>query len=464
MMTTLLVLCALGAPEAAPAVFHAANAELRAYLLEAGEHNPALQRRHAQWAAALERIPQAKSLDDPMFSYGQFLQSDVNRLKWSLAQKFPWFGTLRTRGDKAAAQAEAALARLYSMRNRVFADVKQAYFEYAFLGESVRVTAAQIEILGYTEETVRSKYSLGLAKENELLRVQIAQVTVQDRLDGLKQIRPALSARLGEALGRARPEVLPWPQAAPLPLPAPATGDILARIEQANPDLAALDHLLASRAEQVTLARKMGFPSFTVGIDYTSVSRPRKIRPDRPYPSSLQGARRLLTGTSMGPAGALFDLYSVANSDEPMAYRSGGRDNIMLSFKVNVPIWRKRVKAGVEEAKHLEKATEREKQRTLLGLESAAQMTVFGLGDARRRYDLYEESLLPKAQQTYLSLQSAYATGDASADFLDLLDSVRLLLDFELEQIRAGRDLQLAAAELEFLMGGPWITAPAEVD
>lgn len=455
MLTALWILCALAVPEVEVSPFSATNDELRAYLVEAGESHPGLEARHQEWLAALERIPQVKSLDDPMFTYGQFLQSDVNRVKFSLAQKFPWFGTLRTRGDKAAAEAEAALERFYSMRNRIFADVKRAYFNYSFLGESIRVTDAQTQILGYMEGIVRSKYSLGVASEADLLRIQIEQTEVQDRYDGLMQVRPALSAKLAEVLGRVPAENLPWPQKVALPPPPPPSPEVFSLIHTANPDLKALQNQIEAREHQAGLARKKGFPDFTIGMDYSSVSKPRKIRPDRPFPGSLHAARRLATGTSMGTAGLFTDLYSVANADEPMSYRSGGEDNIMVSLRMNLPIWRKRIKAGIQEAKLLERSVQHKKRAKELSLDSSAKMAIFEMEDGLRRFNLYEDSLVPQAKRSFESLQSAYASGGTSADFLDVLDSVRLLLDFELNQVRAARDLHIAAADLEFLTGGP---------
>lgn len=457
-MIALWIMCSFAIPDVEPPAFFAANEELRAYLLEAGENHPGLRARHQEWLAAVQKIPQVTSLDDPMFTYGQFLQSDMSRFKLRLAQKFPWFGTLRTRGEKATAEADAALTRFYAERNRVFADVKQAYFDYAFLGESIEVTQAQTEILNFMEEIVRSKYAVGMASQDDLLRVQIEQTKLRDRYAGFVQMRPALAARLNEALGRQVSDEAPWPQAAAFPPAPPAAETILTLIHMNNPELKSLDHLIESRRDQIALAKKKGNPDFTVGLEYLSISRPRKIRPDRPFPASLQGARRLLTGTSMGPAGTLFDLYAVANYDEPMSYRSGGDDNIMISLTMNVPIWRKRIKAGIAQAKHLEKATEHDKRRRTLGLDAAARMALFGMDDGLRRYDLFEDSLIPQARQTYESLRSDYASGARNASFLDLLDSVQTLLAFELEQVRAARDLQIAAADLEFLMGGPWIS------
>jgi len=459
-MATLLIICLLSSQDMGPLTACAPNEELQAYLMEAAENNPTLAARYAEWQAALERIPQAKSLDDPVFTYGQFLQSDVGRVKFMLAQKFPWFGTLRARGDKAAAEADAALHRFYAERNRVLAEVKRAYFEYAFLAENLRITESQVELLGYMEEIVQVKYSVGTASEEDVLRVQIEKVKIEDRRDRLLEYRSALSARLSSALGKDVLEPLPWPQESQAPPPPPDLEQVRARIRELNPELAALDAMRERNETQVELARKKGRPDITVGIEYASVSMPRQIRPDRPYPASLAGANRLLRGMSTNAAGALIDLYAVAASDEPMSYRSGGDDNVMLSFTVNVPIWRKRVKAGVQEAANKVTAVNYEKRHAALALDAAAQNALFAFEDASRRARLYADSLVPKAEQVFESIQSAYSA-DLGATFLDLLDAERDLLEFQLEERRAARDRQLAAAELERIIGGPWTPAEA---
>ncbi|MDX9974141.1 MAG: hypothetical protein RBU21_14240, partial [FCB group bacterium] len=61
-----------------------------------------------------------------------------------------------------------------------------------------------------------------------------------------------------------------------------------------------------------------------------------------------------------------------------------------------------------------------------------------------------------RARQAYESLQSKYSAGDKSAAFLDVLGGVQVLLNYELEQLRARRDLMAGAARLERIMGGPW--------
>lgn len=458
-MITLWILAGADA-EVEPPAYFAGNEELHAYLLEAAEAHPGLRARYEEWLAALQRIPQVTALDDPMFTYGQFLQSEMNRFRVMFSQMFPWFGTLRARGERAAAEADAALERFYAERNRVFADVKRAYFEYAFLGEGIRVTEAQAQVLIYMEDIVRSKLALGLARQDELLRVAIEQEQLQDQYRGLLQFKPALMAQLNQALGREVLEERPWPQKAEFPPPLPPAPIVLARIRVANPELRAFDDLIQSREKEVVLAKKMGYPDFTVGIEYMSVSKPRQMRPDRISPMTLMGAMGLSEGlsgaTPVHPLGLATNLYAIGTTREPMAFSDGGEDEIVLSLSVNLPIWRKRIRGGIQEARLMASATGHEKRLKTLSLDSAAQMAIFQVQDGERRYRLYEDTLLPEALQTYDSVQTAYSTGLSDASFLDVMESIRRLLEFELEQARAARDWQTGAAELEFLMAGPW--------
>ena len=71
--------------------------------------------------------------------------------------------------------------------------------------------------------------------------------------------------------------------------------------------------------------------------------------------------------------------------------------------------------------------------------------------DAGRRIALYRDTLIPRADEAlHLSL-SSYRSGDAS--LLDLIDSERALLDFELSYWRACRDFLQGEAHLRSLTG-----------
>jgi outer membrane protein, heavy metal efflux system len=457
LITALIILGAL--EEVAPPKVYAGNDELHAYLMEAAEERRELYAQYEVWKAALERHPQVTSLEDPMFTYGQFLQSENNRFRLALTQRFPWFGTLKTRGDQALAAADVELAQLYAARNRIFLEVKQAYYDYAYLHDQVAVMQSQLELYAFTEETVRNQFALGVAREDELRDAQIRYAQQENRLAELEDLRPALSAQLAAAVGRSNAELLPWPQeTAPPPEPPPAPV-IVARLRVENPALAVYDHRVRSSRYDAELAKKAGYPMITVGLDYTSISKPRQMRPDRPYPASLNTGLRVLRGAAMGPPTdlrqAAIDVYTLSTSNEPMAYSDGGDDNIALTLGFTVPIYRKKVRAGIAEAKHMEQAAAYEQEQLAQTIEAEVRMAVFEYKDAARRLGLYTGTLNPQAAFAYDSLQNAYAAGLLTA-VTDVLDAVDTQLEFGLDEQRAERDLRIAAAKIEFFMGQPW--------
>lgn len=463
LLAPLLIVAVSAGDEVASPCFYAGNDELRSYIVEAIENNPELAARHAEWQAALERVPQVTALDNPMFGYRQFVQSDAYRFGLEIEQAFPWFGTLRARGDKAMLEADAALSQFYAARNQVIAEVKRAYFEYAFLAESINVVQSQTAILENVESIIHSRYTLGFGIQADLLRVQSEKDMLTDQLAGLEQSRPALGARLHQALGRELAEEPPFPQSAEFPPTPPPAPIVLAQIRVANPDLAAAQHMIESWDKEVTLARKMGYPEFILGLELMSM-KDMNMNSDRMNRvMGVDAARMLIKDTpTMGLAPTLGNVgYDVAK-DLYLRDSGDANDDISVSVKVSVPIWRKKVKAGIQEAKLMQNAAEHDKKRMTLALDSAARMALYNIQDAQRRLDFYKDVLIPNQRETLKSLQSSYTTGvemmeaAEGGQFIDIQRTVRELLESQLEMARAARDLQIAGAELEMLMGTPW--------
>ena len=105
------------------------------YLAYAALNNPGLEAAFNRWKAALEKVPQVRSLPDPKFTYSYFIKevetrAGPQRHKFSLAQMFPWFGKLDLQGDVALEAANAERQRYEAFKLKLFFKVKDAYCEY----------------------------------------------------------------------------------------------------------------------------------------------------------------------------------------------------------------------------------------------------------------------------------------------------------------------------------------------
>jgi outer membrane protein TolC len=85
-------------------------------------------------------------------------------------------------------------------------------------------------------------------------------------------------------------------------------------------------------------------------------------------------------------------------------------------------------------------------------------MVVFEVKDAHARIgsykklvSLYETSFMPQAEQTLKASLTGYEANQI--DFLNLLDSQRMLLEIKLDYQRMVADLEVAKAELEKAVG-----------
>ncbi len=397
---------------------------LQDYLLYASLNSPALRAAHDRWLAAMEMIPQARSLSDPRFSYTYYIQEVETRVgpqrqSFSLSQMFPWFGKLKLRGDAAAKAAEAAWLDLQNQRLQLLYKVSLLYQDYCYLKQAREVTQENFELLKSLEAVARERYRTGQAL-TALMQAQVELGKLEDRLRSLDGLRPALSAKLNAALNRESAEVLPWPTAPAPDLPVLDPQTVRADVRGGNPELARLGTLAEKEEIAAELARRDGYPDLTVGVTMIDTG----------------GAR-------------------MPNTD------GSGKDPVMATVAINLPIWRGKYQAAQREALFRESALREQREEKGNDLQADAALALYYYEDAARRVKLYRDTLLPKAKQSFEVAQQAFQTG--KADFLSVIDAQRILLEFRLEVAKATADQGKRFAELQMLTGaGALHTAPQE--
>ncbi len=385
------------------------------YLAYAAVNNPGLQASFERWKAALERIPQERAWADPQFSYkyyvvAQAMRDGDMRNMFQVSQTIPWFGRLELRGDMAAQEARAQHQRLEMERLKLFARVKQAYYEYAYLQEAIAVTAANVQQFRAVEDAARARYSTSTAGQNDLIRAQVELAKMQNELRSMEDMRQPVAAKLNAALGRAIGDELP----ATISItdqPGEVSEKELRRwLEESNPDLKAMDFDIAREKKSIELAGKDYFPDLMVAFEY--------------------------------------DQMTSASSVD----MSGGmKDPIGLMLTVNVPIWWEKYSAGVREARARYQAAQRDKSDKTNSLQADLKMATYNFRNAGRKIELYRDTLVPKARQSLKSSLASYQTGGAI--LMDLIDAQRVLLDFELSYQRALADRMSSLAEMEMVVG-----------
>jgi len=384
------------------------------YLRYALLHNPGLEAAFKRWKAALERVPQVRSLPDPKLSYAYYIERVETRVgpqrhRVGLAQVFPWFGKLRLRGDVALAEAEAAYRRFESERLKLFFEVKDAYYELAYLARAVAITQENMDLAKYLEGVALSRYRVGAAQHADVIRAQVELGKLEDKLRTLRDLKEPIVAKLNAALNRPPATAVPWPRDIHTEHVEANDELILAWMRETNPELKGLEADIAKQRAAVDLAKKNYYPDITLGVDYIDT-----------------GSARIHTSDS-------------------------GKDPVLAKVSINLPIWYAKYRASEREAKARLRAARRSVQNRGNALSAQVKLTLFKFRDAERKIDLYRDTLVPKARQSLRATETAYKGG--KMNFLDLVDAQRVLLVFQLAYERALADRAQRLAELEMLVG-----------
>jgi len=409
----------LGSLGTAPlAQAQAAPTTLSDYLTRGQEANPDLHAFAARYEAARARIAQASALPDPMLQVSHFVESVQTRTGpqlniFMLNQRLPWFGQLDGRAQAAEAEAEAIHFAFQARQLMLARALGVGYFDYAFTGKAIALTAQSLALLEglapQVEERVRTGGDL-----NALLRLQVEIGKLRDRVASLEQQRPRQSAQLVALLALPADTVLPWPVWEPAPPgDTPNSASLLAAVELGNPELQTLARKIDSSRVRVELARLEARPNFTVGLNYIQVGKP------------------------------------VVNPMTPDA----GKDPWALTVAVNLPIWKQRNTALRREASAQQRAAESELTNRLHQLRADTLSALSSLRDAQRRLRLYQDELLPLAQQAVEITRSSYQ--NSRATLLEVIDSERSLLDLELQLWRAHADSAQQRLVLQTLTNRP---------
>ncbi len=408
------------APPEAPLDFHAAEPDLRGYVTEALERTPAVLESRARYRAARERVPQVTALPDPVLSFTQALRSLETRVgpqtnAVTLSQDFPWIGTLDLRGRVALQQAAAQYHRHQAQRRDIVAQVKQAFYELAYVDAALGLAHEERLLLEHYETLASTRYATGQGLQQAVIKLQAEITRIINRRHQLDRQRLTQAAHLNAL--RDRPAQDPVPTSRPLerPLVAVDRAELYELGHRHRQELQAAAALVRGSERSIELARKRGRPSFTASVGVLNVGR-------RDDPA----------GIALPPP-------------------DNGRNAVTVSLGVSLPLWRGKYRAGVEQAAAELLAHRHQRAAARNAMERGVQDAVVRLETLDRQVELLDTVLIPQTEEALRATEAAYETGQLAV--LDLLDSERMLIGIRLMRARYVSDWLIALSDLERAVG-----------
>jgi outer membrane protein TolC len=395
-----------------PGMAGAADQPLRLQELidECLKNSPELRAFESKVEAAKYRIPQAKSLPDPMFMFG-YQNEGFRRITigeepqamgmFGLSQMFFFPGKRDLKAEMAARDAEG-LAALYSAAKlRFAARVKELYYDLFLANKTIDILQERADLFSRVEDAATARYASGMGSQQEVVMAQTEKYMLLEREEMQKQKIEAAQGMLNTTMGRDVNHQVGRPaETSQTPLSL-TLDESLSLAKERSPEVKAKEKMIQGAQAKVKMAKKEYYPDVTLSAGY--------------FPKT----------------NGLLDMYS-------------------LTATINLPIFYKtKQQQAVLEANASLSEARQELQATEYMLASAVRDSYSMAKTAGRLMALYRDGLIPKAQQDVQLGLSGYVAGKTEA--LTVTTRLKALLDIELLYWAQYTEREKAIARLEAL-------------
>ena len=385
------------------------NAPLHDFLLFAMLNQPQVEAAYFDWAASVRRITVERSLPDPRLTFRSDIADTVMSAVPGLMMDFPGPGKLKAAADVATAESDGKYFLFESTVLQAAFALKKSYYQLYFLDAKVGINRQMLALVTDLERLARAQNEVGKVTLQDVLRAQIEQDRLTTEIANLDDSQKPLLAQFKAALGLAAEQPNP-----PMPVnfestPLDLSSDqLFASALARNPRLKAMEAEVRRADASLRVAYKSRVPDFTVGVEADAKASPVFVTPQ---------------------------------------------------LGVTLPIWRDKIAAEIGGAQSGQRAAKARLSAEQIALAVEFAEKSFMFRETSRTLELLKQRLLPKARQSLEVAQSGYVSG--KVDFLNLLDAERTLLGFQLSEVEARVQRELALAELSLLiLGTPPAGAP----
>lgn len=389
----------------------APGSSLSNYLAFALLHSPRVEAAYHDWAASVEGITVERSLPDPQLTLQAYITDMVTSLMPGFLWNFPGPGKLSARGAAAAAGSQGKYFAFESAVLQAAFDLEKAFYDLSFLDDRLRINRETLSLLDGLEQIARAQNETGKASLQDVLRAQIERDSVVTEIASLEDSRRPSMAAFKAALGIPRDQ--PDPPVPARPDPAAAVPDSEALLETGfarNPALKAMESEVRAAQAGIEMAYRERIPDFSV-----SLSADVKASPVLYWPQA----------------------------------------------GMSLPVWRDKLAAEIAGARRAELAAQARLTAGQIDLTVGFAEKSFAYRETNRNLALLQTRLIPKARQSLELARAGYLSG--TIDFFNLMDAERTLLAFQMREVEARADREIALAELSLLIAGvPPAGAPVQ--
>lgn len=386
---------------------------------DAIKNNPAVIESQKRWEEKRARIPLAKAWQNPQLAImkddipdSSLNPFDAMMTEYTFTQDMMNPAKLKVMGKMAGSDAEMARASYQDKQMEVYAAAKAAYYDLLYSDKALEIGKENQALMGQLVQIAQVNYSNGMVPLQDTLKAQTEYSKMTADLVSMASMAEVAKAKLNTILGRSAD----MPLMVKEEFSAPPPNFDLAKLQQAaqavKPAVVGMERQVDMAKNGVELAKKQQLPDYQFSIGYK-------------------------------------DRKQTMMDTQP--------DTWKMEVMVMLPLWQDKNKAEIKAAA----ANLTAAQASLNNMQNMTsldlQMAMTDAQSAWRQINLYKNTVIPQAEQTYQAGVVSYTNG--KVDFMAVLDSLNALRTIRLDYYKARIDYEKAAANLEKAVGKPLFTS-----
>lgn len=364
--------------------------------------NPKILSQEQMYLATLERYSQATDLSNTLAQYESFTR-EIGQFE-PLTEAHPLPGILTLKAEVIHQEREMAFTLWQQTIRDQLAQTKESYANLYYLDRAIDVMQQIIQLLRLSENTVREKYRAGETAQVELLKVQIEIFELQNELITLTQERHTKKIELNLLMDFSPEKKIGKTTTLNLPELSQSLSTFISISLKYQQEIQTLLFQKKKMETMIAMAERMTFPAMSSDQSRFETRPPRQKEKQ--------------------------DLSSGMN--EPDTFY-GTSNAFIRETKTELLGINEQIREAENQAKR------------------ALAEIFFTLDTQKRLQQLYSKELIPQATQSLEVTQTSYLNG--KSDFFKVIDALRLLLKFRLQEVRALVDGYKAFSQLEKTLG-----------
>lgn len=386
------------------------------------KNNPAVIESQKRWEEKQARIPLAKAWANPQLGImkddipnSSLNPFDAMMTEYTFTQDIMNPAKLKAMGKMAGSDAEMAKANYQDKQMEVYTTAKTAYYDLLYADKALEIGKENQQLMGQLVQIAQVNYSTGMVPLQDTLRAQTEFSKMTSDLLNMAAMAAVAKAKVNTVIGRKADTPFTIKEEFSAPPPDFDLAKLQTEAQTGKPAVVSMERQVEMAKNGVELAKKQQLPDYQFTIGY---------------------------------------------KDRKQTEMETTPDTWKMEFMVMLPIWQGKNKAEIKSAAAALDAS----QASLAAMQNMTdldlQMALTEAQSAWRQIDLYKNTVIPQAEQSYQAGVVSYTNG--KVDFMAVLDSLNALRNVRLDYYKARINYEKAAASLEKAVGKPLFNSELE--